>query len=66
MRSPHCPGSGATVNTRTYSFVLTPPPIVLCPRCRRWVGMTKQGTVRYHVAKLRTTAKLRDDARRTP
>ena len=62
MRSPHCPGSGATAK---HSFLLTPPPLVRCPRCRRWVRLAKQGTVSYHVGKLRTTAKLRDDARGT-
>jgi len=59
MRSPHCPGSGATAR---HSFLLTQP-LVRCPRCRRWVRLAKQGTVSYHVGKLRKTAKLRDDAR---
>ena len=62
MRSPHCPGSGR-------------PPVALpevtdgprlCPVCRRWVRLHDDGTLHYHVATLRTTAKLRDDARRTP
>jgi len=62
MRSPHCPGSGLAVTRRLHNTILDMN-FSLCPQCRRWVGVTKRGTVRHHVAKLRTTAKLRDDAR---
>jgi hypothetical protein len=65
MRAPTCPGSGASVNPYAHSYMIDrTPPIVRCPRCRRWVGMTR-GTVRHHVVALRKTAKLRDDARGT-
>jgi hypothetical protein len=64
MRSPHCPGSGATVTHRLHNAILDMN-FGLCPQCRRWVGATKRGTLHHHVATLRTTARLRDDARGT-
>jgi hypothetical protein len=63
MRPPHCPGSGfaaiAVVADKTDPRCGTG----LCPRCRRWVRLTWRDTLNHHVGTLRTTAKLRDDAR---
>jgi hypothetical protein len=59
MRSPHCPGSGRT----PANLPITDARTRCCPVCRRWLRLTRRGTLNHHVATLRTTAKLRDDAR---
>jgi len=60
---PHCPGSG-----RLKWQTPSPPESVatLCPYCKRTIRLRLNGTMHYHVAKLRKTAKIRDDARGTP
>lgn len=62
MRSATCPGT----NTSVHRLAVTDRTPRRCPVCRRWVGVTRDGWLRYHVASLRRTPRLRDDSRVTP